>query len=107
MRANNAFAPFILPMLVTASALWAPIARAAPGGIITNHPPGGSFVVHTDAAEFEVTPAGDVQAFLLRDGGRLTLDGPVPLAPELQAGGKPASLGSISITRGCRRSAAT
>ena len=38
--------------------------------------PGGPLVLTTNAAAFEVSPAGYVQAFLLRDGKRLTLDDP-------------------------------
>jgi hypothetical protein len=38
--------------------------------------PGGPLVVTTNAAAFEVSPAGYVQAFLLRDAKRLTLDDP-------------------------------
>ena len=36
----------------------------------------GPLVIKTAAAEFDVTPSGYVQAFLLRDGKRLTLDDP-------------------------------
>jgi alpha-galactosidase len=37
---------------------------------------GGPVVVTTSAAEFQILPSGSVQAFLLKDGKRLTLDEP-------------------------------
>jgi alpha-galactosidase len=37
---------------------------------------GGPLVLTTSTAEFQVAPAGYIQAFLLRDGRRLTLDDP-------------------------------
>src|SRR5262249_53605540 len=37
---------------------------------------GGPLVLTTSAAVFEVSSAGSVQAFLLRDGNRLTIDDP-------------------------------
>lgn len=36
--------------------------------------PGGSIVITTQAAEFDILPSGDLKAFLLRDGSRATLD---------------------------------
>src|SRR5205085_12098332 len=36
----------------------------------------GLLVIKTPTAEFDITPRGYVQAFLLRDGKRLTLDDP-------------------------------
>src|SRR5579871_2326409 len=36
---------------------------------------GGPVVVTTNAAEFQILPSGSVQAVLLKDGQRLTLDG--------------------------------
>jgi hypothetical protein len=41
----------------------------------------GPLVIKTSAAEFDVIPSGYVQAFLLRDGKRLTLDDPAANAP--------------------------
>ena len=41
---------------------------------------GGPVVVTTSAAEFQVLPSGSVQAVLLKDGKRLTLDGAGPTA---------------------------
>jgi alpha-galactosidase len=41
---------------------------------------GGPVVVTTSAAEFQVLPSGSVQAVLLKDGKRLTLDGAGPAA---------------------------
>ena len=37
---------------------------------------GGPVVLTTSAAEFDITPSGFVQAFLLKDGKKLTLDEP-------------------------------
>ena len=42
---------------------------------------GGPLVLTTSRAAFEVSPAGYLQAFLLRDGKRLTLDEPKPGQP--------------------------
>src|SRR5271157_3022089 len=53
---------------------------------------GGPVVVTTSAAEFQVLPSGFVQAFLLKDGKRLTLD-----EPEVGSAG-----GSDSIVQGGR-----
>ena len=40
--------------------------------------PGGPAVLQTPSAEFDVLPTGHVQAWLLKDGKRLTLDEPQP-----------------------------
>jgi alpha-galactosidase len=42
---------------------------------------GGPLVLTTGAAEFDISPSGYVQAFLLKDGKRLTLDDPALGAP--------------------------
>src|ERR1035438_7673772 len=42
---------------------------------------GGSVVLTTSAAEFQVSPDGYVQAFLLKDGNKLSLDEPNVGAP--------------------------
>ena len=47
-----------------------------PSDIQVEVKPGGPLVVTTNSAAFEVSPSGSVQAFLLRDGKRLTLDDP-------------------------------
>ena len=47
-----------------------------PSAIRVEVKPGGPLVVTTSDAAFEVSPNGYVQAFLLRDGQRLTLDDP-------------------------------
>jgi alpha-galactosidase len=47
-----------------------------PSAIRVDVNPGGPLVLTTTAAAFEVAPSGYVQAFLLRDGKRLTLDDP-------------------------------
>ena len=48
-----------------------------PSAILVDVKPGGPLVVTTSDAAFEVSPNGYVQAFLLRDGQRLTtLDDP-------------------------------
>ncbi len=43
--------------------------------------PGGPVVLTTNTAEFQVLPSGYVQAFLLKDGKRLTLDDPAADVP--------------------------
>jgi len=43
--------------------------------------PGGPIVVTTTSSVFEVDPSGYVQAYLVRDGKRLTLDEPKPGQP--------------------------
>ncbi|HSS95790.1 MAG TPA: hypothetical protein VLK33_02105, partial [Terriglobales bacterium] len=50
--------------------------------------PGNSMVLTTSAAEFQISPSGAVQAFLLKNGARLTLDVPSPDANYLSQGGK-------------------
>ena len=47
-----------------------------PSDIQVEVKPGGPLVLTTNAAAFELSPAGYVQAFLRRDGKRLTLDDP-------------------------------
>ena len=47
-----------------------------PSAIKVDVNPGGPLALTTTAAAFEVAPSGYVQAFLLRDGKRLTLDDP-------------------------------
>src|SRR6266700_965238 len=49
---------------------------------------GRPIVLTTSAAEFQVSPSGSVQAFLLKDGAKLTLDLPSPDANYLSQEGK-------------------
>lgn len=51
-------------------------AGAPPSAVSVTVNPGSSIVVKTAAAEFDVLPSGYVQAYLLKDGKRLTLDEP-------------------------------
>ncbi len=51
-------------------------APSQPSAIKVEVNPGGPLVLSTPAAAFEVAPSGYVQAFLVRDGKRLTLDDP-------------------------------
>jgi alpha-galactosidase len=63
-----------------------------PSAINVDVKDGGPAVLTTSAAEFQVRPDGYVQAFLLKDGKRLTLDEPVAGVPAdsdfVRAGGK-------------------
>src|SRR6266436_2114844 len=43
--------------------------------------PGGPVVLTTTRAEFQILPSGYVQALLLKDGQKLSLDDPRPGAP--------------------------
>ncbi len=57
-------------------------APSQPSAIRVEVKPGGPLVVTTSTAAFEVSPSGYIQAFLLRDGQRLTLDDPQSGKPE-------------------------
>jgi len=50
--------------------------------IVVTANPGGPVTIRTASAEFEILPSGYVQACLLKEGKRLTLDDPVGAAPE-------------------------
>jgi alpha-galactosidase len=50
--------------------------EAAPSAIVVTAKPGEPLVIKTPVAEFDVFPWGDLQAYLLKDGKRLTLDEP-------------------------------
>lgn len=63
--------------------------QPAPSAVAVTVNAGGPVVLKTSAAEFDILPSGYVQAFLLRDGARLTLDEPV--------GGKPAAGDYITV----------
>ncbi|MGC2196529.1 MAG: alpha-galactosidase [Terriglobales bacterium] len=52
-----------------------------PSAIKVDVHPGGPLVLTTSAAAFEVAPSGYIQAFLAREGKRLTLDDPKPGRP--------------------------
>lgn len=52
-----------------------------PSAIKVEINPGGPLILTTSAASFEVAPSGYIQAFLVRDGKRLTLDDPKPGQP--------------------------
>lgn len=67
----------------------APAARVqAASAIAVTHASGGSVVIKSSTAEFDILPTGYVQGFLLKDGKRLTLDEPDASAAAVQAGGK-------------------
>ena len=57
-------------------------APSQPSAIRVEVKPGGPLVVTTTSAAFEVSPGGYIQAFLLRDGQRLTLDDPQTGKPQ-------------------------
>src|SRR5260370_37293933 len=63
-----------------------------PSAIKVDVKDGGPAVLTTSAAEFQVTPDGYVQAFLLKDGQKLSLDEPNVGAPAdsdfVRVGGK-------------------
>jgi len=52
--------------------------EAPPSAVSVTVNPGGPVVVRTGSAEFDVLPSGYVQAFLVKEGKRLTLDEPGP-----------------------------
>jgi len=83
--------PPVLQCLVLASslALFAcqrtsppPTGRGASSKIVVTANPGGPVTIRTASAEFEILPSGYVQASLLKEGKRLTLDDPIGAAPE-------------------------
>jgi len=53
-----------------------PAEQPVPSAVAVTVNPGGPAVLKTASAEFEVLPSGYVQAYLLRDGKRLSLDEP-------------------------------
>lgn len=78
------FPAFALRVVLIATALvWLSCSRQAPATKSETARPsdikvdvrqGGPVVITTSAAEFQILPSGQVQAFLLKDGQRLTLD---------------------------------
>ncbi|MGD0922525.1 MAG: alpha-galactosidase [Terriglobia bacterium] len=57
--------------------------QALPSAVAVTVNPGGPVVLKTHTAEFEILPSGYLQAYLIKDGKRLTLDEP-------ESGGAPA-----------------
>ncbi len=55
-----------------------PAEQALPSAVAVTVNPGGPVLLKTPAAEFEILPSGYIQAYLLTDGKRLTLDEPEP-----------------------------
>src|SRR5271166_6340698 len=60
----------------TRAAVQPAAAPARPSDIKVEVRDGGPVVLTTSAAEFQILPSGAVQAFLLKDGKKLTLDEP-------------------------------
>jgi alpha-galactosidase len=50
--------------------------QAMPSAVAVTVNPGGPVVIKTQTAEFDILPSGYIQAFLLQDGKRLTIDDP-------------------------------
>lgn len=69
-----------------------PAQEAPPSAVAVTVNPGGPVVLRTPTAEFDVLPSGYIQAFLVKDGKRLTLDdpeiGPAGSGDDLSAAGK-------------------
>lgn len=59
-----------------------PAGQGASSQIAVSVNRGGPVTIRTTTAEFEILPSGYVQAYLLKDGKRLTLDDPDGAAPE-------------------------
>ena len=55
---------------------------AGPSKIIVTVNPGGPVTIRTASADFEILPSGYVQAYLLKQGKRLTLDDPAGSGPD-------------------------
>jgi alpha-galactosidase len=72
----SVLAIFLIGCNRTRTAEKAKPAPSRPSDIQVETKSGGPLVVTTSTAAFEVSPAGSIQAFLLRDGKRLTLDDP-------------------------------
>src|SRR5512146_282480 len=62
--------------------------EAGPSPVSITVHPGGPVVVRTTTAEFDVLPSGYVQASLLKEGKKLTLDSPQGSSDYLVSGGK-------------------
>lgn len=87
----------LLPAAMIVSAGYRPstarAAQARASAVAVTTKAGGPLVIRTRSAEFDVLPSGYVQAFLLRNGARVTLDDPGKQGSasggELTAGGQP------------------
>jgi len=77
----------VLSMAVACQKTASPPAQSA-SSIKVESKSGRPIVLTTSAAEFQVLPSGSVQAFLLKDGAKLTLDLPSPDANYLSQDGK-------------------
>lgn len=58
-----------------------PAEQAMPSAVAVTVNPGGPVVLKTAVAEFDVLPSGYIQAYLVKDGKRLTLDEPEAGSP--------------------------
>ena len=70
-----------LPLAILAAMSCTPSSPPAPEGIMPSAVavtvnPGGPVVIKTQTAEFDILPSGYIQAFLVKDGSRLTIDEP-------------------------------
>ncbi len=65
----------------------APQGRAVSAVLVTVNP-GGPVVIKTASAEFDLLASGYLQAYLVKDGRRLTLDEPSSVGESLVAGSK-------------------
>jgi alpha-galactosidase len=57
-----------------------PVEPGSVSSVAVTATPGGPVVIKTSRAEFDVLPSGYIQAYLLKDGTRLSLDEPEPAA---------------------------
>jgi hypothetical protein len=72
---------FVLILALISAGCNKPTSPAAPAApqvstITMEMQSGGPMVLTTSAAEFQILPSGSVQAFLLKNGAKLTLDAP-------------------------------
>ncbi|HLK34616.1 MAG TPA: alpha-galactosidase [Terriglobales bacterium] len=67
-------------------------AQAGPSPVSITVHPGGPVVIRTTTAEFDVLPSGYVQASLLKEGKKLSLDDPQGGGDFVMSGGKQADL---------------
>jgi len=90
MRSNSAFlAPLLL--IIGCSRTHDRIAEQGTSTVVVNASSGGSLVIRTSVAEFNILPSGYVQAYLVKGTHRLTLDEPQAAEPGdyVVSGGKP------------------
>jgi len=82
MRPTSCFRSFIACLVmacalaITACQEGSSPATAGPSKVVVTANPGGPVTIRTPSAEFEIRPSGYVQAYLLKQGKRLTLDDP-------------------------------